>query len=392
MATSHYRRTHFCRLCARITLTPAVSLGNQYVVDFPQDSWAQTYQAPLHLAMCGYCGLLQLQHTVDRDLMYRQYYYRSSTSRTMRAALHDIVDAAVKVVLKPERVLDIGANDGCLLGYYNQDVFKVAVEPSQLCNEIESASTVVHDYFGYNTVKQWAPYDVVTSIACFYDVERPLDFMADVADVLDRDGVWINQMNYAPDMLDNNSYDMISHEHLTYWTTPTFADGLSRVGLEIFQTEHLPLNGGTMRYYIGHRGKHLVDRDIEMRILQPSKLAEWRTHLLELAGNLKSMVQNLVADGKKVLVFGASTRGHVILQFSGLGLGLLAADADRNKWGRVMAGTNIPIISLEEARAMKPDYFLVLPYSYLDEFMVQEKEFRDRGGKFIVPLPEPRIV
>lgn len=375
-----------------------MSLGNQYVVDFPQGPSAQTHQAPLDLVMCSDCRLLQLQHTVDRELMYRHYYYRSFTSRTMRDALRNVVDSAVRVVGEPKRVLDIGANDGCLLSYYDdykgKDLFKVAVEPSQLFAEIGTATALVHDYFSYDAVKRWAPYNIVTSIACFYDVDRPLDFMADVADVLDWDGIWINQMNYAPDMLDKNSYDMISHEHLTYWTTPTFVNGLSRVGLEIFRTEHLPLNGGTMRYYVGHRDKHPVSSQIEMRSLQLSDWTNWGGGLWVLGDRLKSMVQTLTIQGKKVLVFGASTRGNVILQYVGLDSSLLpfAADADRNKWGRVMAGTNIPIISLEEARAMKPDYFLVLPYSYLDEFMVQEKEFRDRGGKFIVPLPEPRIV
>lgn len=400
---SIYREARRCRGCLGPIYDLGVNLGDQYIVEFPNKP-GQGKKAPLRLMMCDDCNLVQLSHSVRRDLLYANYYYRSGVSRTMRAALAEVVaKARARVdVRSGDAVLDIGANDGTLLGFYPPYVRRVAVEPSSIGRDIpmERADYVIEDYFSYDKIPgKFGPFNIITSIAMFYDVERPQDFALDVKDLLAPDGVWINQLNYAPLAIDNNAFDFISHEHLTYFTTRAMTQIVNQAGLKIAHVEFLPINGGTARYYIVHRefgektmSAQFLDSEHSKGYRFPAiweqwgeRIRVWKTEFLSVLDCLK---------GKTIFVFGASTRGSVILQYAGVGVSQLpyASDVDPNKHGRYMVGVDIPIISPEEARARKPDYFLVLPYSYIDEFMVTEKEFRDRGGRFIVPVPEPRIV
>lgn len=396
-----YRETRVCRACLSRELAPVLDLGNQFIVEFPEKS-GQGQQAPLSLVMCSSCKLVQLAGSVRRDLLYRNYYYRSGISRTMQAALKDIVEnVQARISLYPgDEVLDIGSNDGTLLSYYPSNVGRIAVDPSDIADR--DVSRRIKDYFSYETIRRHGyrkGFKAITSVAMFYDVERPLDFALDVADLLTPDGIWVNQLNHAPLAVENNAFDFISHEHLTYFTTATMHRVIEQAGLEIVEAQFLPLNGGTVRYYITHRKAsfsfgllHLLSLDhpnrydrLETWQAWGKSIADWRIRFWELIRSIESKI---------IFVLGASTRGNVILQYAGIDVRHLpyAADADSRKHGRYMVGVDIPIVSLEAARAMYPDYFLVLPYSYLDELILQEKEFRDRGGRFIVPLPEPRIV
>ena len=406
-----YREQKFCRLCTSTDLTTVMDMGEQAVIDFPwgwQD--AGVVLAPLRIAVCEACGLAQLRETVRRDIMYRQYWYRSGTSDTMVRALESVVQAARGSVplTADDVVMDIGANDGTLLSYYPRDVVRVAVEPSQMAVSIEMADYRVFDYFSLEALKgkvrdtvEIQGVKIVTSIAMFYDVDRPLDFMADVAEILHPKGVWINQMNYLPTVMDNNAFDFISHEHLTYWTLRTLSWGLKKVGLEVFHMDTLPLNGGTARFYIQHKGVRAVSSKVGEYAKESrgyDKPTVWKDFAERVEKNgvrLRGTIRDIVASGKKVYVYGASTRGSTILHHYGLDSTVLpyAADKDKAKWGRYMVGTGgIKIISEEEARASLPDFFLVLPYSYIEEFKRRETEFLGRGGQFIVPLPEVHFV
>ena len=404
----YYREQKFCRLCTSTELTTVMDMGEQAVIDFP--SWQDAgVKAPLCIAVCEACGLAQLRETVRRDFMYRHYWYRSGTSDTMVLALESVVKAARGLVplTGDDVVMDIGANDGTLLSYYPQDVVRVAVEPSQMAVSIEMADYRVFDYFSLEAVRgvtrditESQRVKIVTSIAMFYDVDRPLDFMADVAEILHPEGIWINQMNYLPVVMDNNAFDFISHEHLTHWTLRTISWGLKKVGLEVFDMDTLPLNGGTARFYIQHKGVRAVSSKVGGYAKEAcgyDKPDVWKDFAERVEKNgvrLRGTIRDIVASGKKVYVYGASTRGSTLLQHYGLDSTMLpyAADKDKAKWGRYMVGTGIKIISEEAARANLPDYFLVLPYSYIEEFKRRETEFLGRGGQFIVPLPEVHFV
>lgn len=394
-----YRQVYFCRLCTSTQLAPVLDLGEQYVVDF-LDADSGGMKAPLKVVRCQSCSLAQLAHTVHRDVMYRKYWYRSGTSETMRAALKDVAQAATGcVALRPgDIVLDIGANDGTLLREFPKETYKLGIDPAKN-NVIIGTNEAIYDYFSYRLLTGRKA-KVVTSVAMFYDVDRPLDFAADVADVLEEDGVWINQLNYLPEVLKNNAVDFFSHEHITHWGLRVMCEMLKKVGLEVFKAEVLPLNGGTIRAYIQHSGIRPVERRVDDLWYQEAGLTtdrEWASFERKVKHNgvkLGKLLSDLRADGKRVFVRGASTRGNSLLQYYGLGVNELpyAADRDEHKWGKKMVGTDIPILSEAEAKAMNPDYFLVLPYSYLNQFVDRDRDYLAAGGGYIVPLPYARVI
>jgi hypothetical protein len=337
---------------------------------------------------------------VNRDLIYSDYYYRSGTSGTMTQALRDVVRMVEQYVDLGEgdRVLDIGANDGTLLSFYPARVHRVGVDPASMM-----AANCINEYFSIEAMRRYgqaARYKAITSVACFYDLEYPLQAMRDVADLLAPDGVWINQMNDIASVIENNALDFFSHEHLTHWWTKPLEIGLEMVGLQLFRVDNLQLNGGTVRFYICREGERSVEysvlelRESQQRTPMLATLKRFGQRAEQVKTSLNSLLKRLKGEGKKVFVYGASTRGNTLLQYCGLDVALLpcALDRDPNKWGRVMVGTNIPIVSEEDGRHETPDYLLVLPYSYLSEFQIREQEFLAQGGRFIVPLPQPRII
>lgn len=415
MTTSPYRAVIHCRMCGSQALEQVWDLGEQYVTDFLTEG-QEGFRAPLVLLFCHACRLAQLRHTVERDLMYRTYYYRSGTSETMRAALSDVVERALEQItplgatalkdwrcLKPDTtVLDIGANDGYLLQQYPASFHRVAVEPAGNI-EPQGASAVVRDYFSYDAVAPSLPRGkamIITSIAMFYDVDAPRPFLHSLARLLERDGVWVLQMNFTAPVMRSNAFDFLSHEHLTYWTLGTLQDLLRYEDMEVYDVEELPLNGGTYRVFIQHRGarpvteraKGLISRDIAYET--PQAWRQLKERVDRNGAALRALLARYAARGERVFVAGASTRGNSLLQYYRLGVAELpfAADRDPRKAGRKMVGTNITVISEEDAYAMKPAAFLLLPYSYLEQFVLRSREVFNSRIPFIVPLPEVKVV
>ncbi len=254
-----------CRVCGSNKLIPILSLGDQYVTNFVDDAKGDYPHAPLELVLCnvkdGGCGLLQLRHTVERDLMYRKYWYKSGISTTMVKALADIASAAERLVnlSTGDIVIDIGANDGTLLRQYKTPgLVTVGFEPSNLWKlGIEGNSKIINDYFNYESFRRELgskKAKVITSIAMFYDLEDPNTFVEDIKKCLDENGVWIIQMNYLGLMLENNTFDNISHEHLEYYSLLSLLNLLDKHNLEAFDVELNDVNGGSFRIYIKHKG------------------------------------------------------------------------------------------------------------------------------------------
>lgn len=400
-----------CRVCGCSELLDILSLGNQWVINFPDgDTPDEGVQAPLEMVVCGNaeCSLVQLRHTVDPDLMYKQYWYQSGINQTMRNALKNITDAVCKVIPLGEKdiVVDIGANDGTLLrSYAIQGLCKVGFEPAS--NLMEQArketSLILNDYFNAPAFESAFPgkkASAVTSIAMFYDLEDPNQFVADISQILAPEGVWINQMNYLGTMLEFNAFDNISHEHLEYYSLSSLEYLLARHQLEVFDVEQNDLNGGSIRAYIGHKNKKEISDRVKQLRDKEAMLKDFATYqsFVERLQNIKAelcdFIVNEVRQGKSIHVYGASTRGNTLLQYFGLDKTLITVAAERNplKWGKKMIGTNIPIVSEDESRSARPDYFLILPWAFVDEFVKREEHFLKNGGKFLIPLPEFKII
>lgn len=406
-----------CRVCDG-ALHPVLSLGDQYVSDFPSPNDGNGIKAPLDLVICERCQLLQLRHTVPPEAMYRNYWYRSGTNQSMRDALADITHKAERLVhLKAgDTVLDIGCNDGTLLASYRTSgIRRVGFDPAKNLAQFSTkvADLVVSDFFQADRYRREPSLadvrpKVVTSIAMFYDLEDPNQFVADIAAVMDREGLWIVQMSYLPLMLSQNAFDNVCHEHLEYYSLASMEYLLRRHGLEVVDVELNDVNGGSFRLYIRHQDAHAdtfadathrdlaaervealreSERGLNLGTMEPYR--EFAFRVERVKHDVVDFVKQVTGAGKTVYVYGASTKGNTLLQYFGLDHSLIGAAAERNpdKWGKVTVGTRIPIVSEEEARKSRPDYFLVLPWHFITEFQARERPYLHDGGRFVIPLP-----
>lgn len=408
-----YRKT--CRICGSPALTKVIDLGEQYLQGSFIKSGKESpplRKIPTKLVRCDptidekACGLLQAEASVPPVILYSAYWYRSGTNRTMRDHLKGIAEVATDFVSKANtRVLDIGCNDGTLLYCYPDSFVRFGVDPSDIAQEIAKGVTVVQDTFPSHELKELIAgqrFDIITSIAMFYDLEDPVDFVEQVKAILSEEGIWIFEVSYMPAMLAMNSYDTICHEHLEYYSFSVIENLVHKCGMKVVKVEFNNINGGSIRCYVTHvsnfkfksrENQQTLEQvrqqefDLELDTDKPYRNFQDRInrHKEELSGLLKALKR----EGKKIHIYGASTKGNTILQWCGLDNTIIDYAADRNpdKDGARTIGTDIPIVSEEKSRAMKPDYYLVLPWHFRDEFLDREKVFLNEGGGFIFPLP-----
>lgn len=408
-----------CRSCKSENLIPILSLGDQYISDFYDSAEQDKDSAPLELILCdpkkGGCGLLQLRHTTPRERLYKQYWYRSGINQTMRDALKNITNATESLIdlQSGDIVIDIGSNDSTLLKSYETPGLElVGFEPSKNLMEYASIDNghVINDFFNFKEYEKLygdKKVKVITSIAMFYDLDDPNIFVQDIKSCLDQNGIWIIQMNYLVSMLEQNAFDNIGHEHLEYYSLYALEHLLNKHGLEVFDVELNDINGGSYRTYIRHKGaKTKTFPDAEKRVIalrdKENKMGldgvkvyeEFADRIKKLKEKTFNFINEETQKGKKVYLYGASTRGNTLLQYYDLDKKTITAAAERNpdKWGKFTVGTAIPIISEDQARKEHPDYFLILPWAFIKEFQKREIDYLKNNGKFIVPLPEFEII
>jgi hypothetical protein len=249
---------------------------------------------------------------------------------------------------------------------------------------------------------------IVTSIAMFYDLEDPRQFVSDVKSVMDPNGLWIIQMSYLPLMLKTHEIGNICHEHLEYYSLQSLEYLLKLFDFEVVDVALNDINGGSIRVYVRlrtadktvfgdstyrelalERVQELQDHELAMKLNSIEPYQEFAVWCERIRNDVVNFIKDQVSCGKKIYVYGASTKGNTVLQYYRLNHELIEAAVERNpqKWGKVTVGTHIPIISEEDGRAAKPDYFLVLPWHFLEEFKSREKGYLLNGGRFIMPAP-----
>ncbi len=409
-----------CRICKSKDLIPIISLNEQYIATFtPKENeiLQLSDKFPLELVRCNVekngCGLVQLLHSIPKDFLYKRYFYRSGINKTMNDNLSEIVKEAIsKVELnKNDLVLDIGCNDGTLLqNYQNMDVQMVGFDPAENMAEFskKTGAQIIINYFNENSFKKEfvnKKAKIITSIAMFYDLDDPNIFVKDISKILDDEGIWVIELSYLPLMIKQNAFDTIVHEHLEYYHLKVLEKLFLKHGLKVVDIFLNEINGGSIRLFIKHENQNILDEaqdrikkiqddEDELGLDTEKPYIEFFKRCEDLKEKTVSFIRNEINNGKRIFAYGASTKGNTLLQFYGLDNKEIEKVADRNsdKWGRKTVGTNIQIISENEARKSKPDYFLILPWHFLDEFIDREKEFLNNGGKFIVPLPEFKII
>jgi len=306
-------------------------------------------------------------------------------------------------------VLDIGCNDGTLLRSYKSKVKLVGFEPaSNLIHEAEEGTDlIINNFFSFFEFAQHflgERIKVITSIAMFYDLEDPNSFVTDIVNCLDQSGIWVIQMAYLIPMLELNAFDNIVHEHLEYYSLKSLKNLLESHGLEIFDVELNDVYGGSFRVFVKNKNNsqiqiqnsvdELLAREERFGLSEKQTYLDFAKRVNSIKDELYDFINQENSNGKIIYVCGASTKGNALLQFCNLNDKLIkkAADVDSIKFGKRTIGSDIPIISEEQAKQENPDYFLILPWHLVEFFKERLKEFLSNGGKFIVPIPKFKII
>jgi len=410
----NYKSIDKCRIFGSKNLTPVLDLGCQALTGvFPESAADQITSGPLRLVWCSDSGLLQWEHSYDLSEMYGDNYeYRSGLNASMVEHLRTKVESLFQYVdiNLGDYALDIGSNDGTLLSNYkHRGVRCVGIDPTatKFARFYDQSISVVPEFFDksvWNKVSGGAAAKIITSVAMFYDLESPASFVGDIKNILAKEGIWHFEQSYMPAMLRTNSYDTICHEHLEYYSLSVVNDLLKKEGLRIIDVSFNSVNGGSFSVTAAHsNSKHsgndrviewMLGQEERMRLNTPTPYRQFEERVFNHREDLRRLINALLADGKKIAGYGASTKGNVLLQFCGFTQEHICAIAEINedKFGRVTPGSNIPIRSESEVKKMNPDYMLVLPWHFRDSIIRREKEYLANGGSLIFPFPEIEIV
>lgn len=403
-----HKRVSACRICGNQNLVTVLELGDQALTGvFPKDTHTGLTTGPLTLLKCTgaeTCGLLQLAHSYSLDEMYGENYgYRSGLNPSMVSHLRAKVERIEQlgIIENGDVIVDIGSNDATTLRQYKtRDCILVGIDPTgakfrqfygtnmQLIPDFFSAGSY-QNRFGDRKAK------VVTSFAMFYDLEEPLAFMREVAQILDSDGVWVFEQSYMPLMLSTNSYDTICHEHLEYYSLSQILWMADRAGLKVVDVELNEVNGGsfsvTAQKTSGRRTpspaiQEVVTAERAHGLEDPQTYVDFAERVRESKRALVGFLESARSAGKTVVGLGASTKGNVILQYCSIDSSLISCIGEINsdKFGAYTPGTHIRIVDEREILRSKPDYVLVLPWHFRKYF---ESQSRYAPLRLVYPLP-----
>lgn len=409
-----YREITSCRIDGSSHLISVLNLGVQTLTGvFPKSRSDRITSGPLELVWCPDSGLLQLKHSYQPDEMYGDNYgYRSGLNQSMVNHLTDKVAYLERMIplRSGDVVVDIGSNDCTTLKAYSTNgIRRIGIDPTgrKFAKFYPDDVTLVPDFFSadaYRSVEK-RPARVITSIAMFYDLDAPVEFARQIEAILADDGVWHFEQSYMPSMLRMNSYDTICHEHLEYYSLGVVKNILEQAGLTVVDVMMNSVNGGSFAVTAAKRTNRavqqnqavvewLLEQEDRMGLGTPRPYRDFEERVFRHREDLRRLIHSLNADGKKVLGYGASTKGNVVLQFCGFTEQDIPAIAEVNaeKFGCYTPGSLIPIVSEAEAHAMKPDYLFVLPWHFKDGIVRREREYLSGGGKMIFPFPEIEIV
>lgn len=388
-----------CRSCGSELSKTVFDMGELKINAFMPGAHTDIGSAPLTLMHCEECDLIQLSHTVREEDLYKNYWYLSSLNKKIVDNLKSIVqDVSAEVKLKQDDiVLDIGANDGTLLSFYNKKmVTRVGCDPAENIHKQlkKKCDIMIGDFFNLTNWRKTVgrrKAKIVTTVAMFYDLDDPNSFVSDVKQILRKDGVWLCQLMTAKPMLDSNDLGNVIHEHIEYYTYKSLVNLMERHGLEIFDVRENDINGGSYQLYIRHRKTGSIEypENINSEVID-----QWAANIEHNRDVTKEFMARETYAGKKIYIMGASTKGNTIMQYYGLDEEWItgAAEIHPDKIGKYLVGTSIPIVHEDDAKA-DADYFLVFPFHFKELFVNKiMKDWIDQGGKLIFCTPEFEVV
>jgi hypothetical protein len=399
------------------------TLGELYVSDFLKDGeQPRGGKVEMKMMFDDETSCVRLEKCAPPETMYGKYWYRSGTNQTMKTELKNIVDSitSVKKLNYGDVWIDIACNDGTLLSYVPQITTRIGIDPvddSFKSESVKHSDLIIQDYFTAESYKKSIygnkKASVITTIAMFYDLDKPEIFLKDIYDVLDDNGLFVLQMSYTPLMIEQMAFDNICHEHIYYYSLFNIKNLFNKCGFKIVDCQLNDTNGGSFRIYVmkdigdvttfgtqpyrdvcNYRVNSISSHEEKTGVNTPDVWKTFYEKMEKLKVDLVSFIKEEKSKGKKIWGYGASTKGNTLLQYFGLDNSLIDGIAERSpyKFGTKTVGTNIPIYSEDEMRKNNPDYLLVLPWHFINEFKSREQDFLKNGGKFIVPCPKFEII
>jgi len=409
-----YSTIRHCRICGSSELAGVFTFGEQYLATAFVKSNVGTplaqVKVPLSVMLCKSCELFQLEETVRRDILFHDYYYRSSTNPMMRKALGDVAnELSDKLSLQEgDLILDVGCNDGTMLECFDSRAVRIGIEPARNIDwsGVDLSIKIVNDFFGKEVALKASGrqlYKGIASVAMLYSVEDINGFASQVRELLSRDGVWCIQVSYLPAMLETLSFNDICHEHLYYFSLTTLSRALERHSLEVFDASTNDVNGGSLRVFATHkertrektkRLRQIYDTERERHLDKLETYQRFFNRVKQVRDKIRGYIQSEKERGRLVIGLGASTKGNVLLQFFGLDRCWLPYISERNpeKVSLRTLGTDIELISEERARALAPSCMLVLIWFFKQEVLAREGDYLNAGGSLMFPMPYPHIV
>jgi SAM-dependent methyltransferase len=405
-----------CRSCASADLVPILSLGctplaNSLLTREQISQPETTY--PLELIFCSDCALLQLTETVSPELLFRDYLYFSSFSETFLDHARTIVERITRsrILDANNRVIEVASNDGYLLQFYKDAGIDVlGIEPARNIARVAEEQRqipTISEFFGSKLAArlkaEQKQADVIHANNVLAHVSDLNDFVGGLALLLKDEGVAIIEVPYVRELIEHCEFDTVYHEHLSYFSLTSLTSLFERHGLRIVDVECLAIHGGSLRLFLQKVAEaSTVSRVVQNLLNQEKKLGmdkaefylEFKKRVEGLRKDLLTLLQRLKTEGATIAAYGASAKGSTLLNYFGIGSNFLDFVVDRStvKQGLFTPGTHLPIYGPEKLLELKPDNVLLLTWNFADEILTQQKEYRRRGGRFIVPIPSVVVI
>jgi 2-polyprenyl-3-methyl-5-hydroxy-6-metoxy-1,4-benzoquinol methylase len=397
----NYKKITSCMLCNSKDLEKVFSLSNVFLTGyFPLKNENDPINTPVSIVRCKICNNVQAQELVNPELMFKNYWYRSSTTKTMKNHLEDIVD---KNIIPGGLLLDIGSNDGTLLEIAERKGMKViGVEPSDAIKDTPKhlKEKTINSFFGSDECDLFLKdkgfkFDLITAISMFYDISEPLKFIEKTSDLLNDNGSILIEVNYAKSFFERKNVDMLGQEHLIYYFIDTFSKLINKTSLNVNDAYLTDMNGGNITFLISkktHQSEQYLKLIDEEKIwLKTFDFKNFEKIVNQGFNKFKEKVIS-ISNTSEIKILGASTRGALIIQMLGLDNETIssAVDLQTNKVGRRIPGTNIDIEF--DGDHDKPNYYLVMPYQFRKEIIARYTDFMKRGGCLLFYRPNQEII
>jgi SAM-dependent methyltransferase len=382
-------------------------LANAFVAPDRASEPEPTY--PLELVFCAGCSLLQLSERVDPKILFRDYVYMTGTSSTMARHHEALASAhAARLALGEESlVVDIASNDGSLLkAFAAKGVRTLGIEPASNLALVARAAGIdtIDRFFDVDcalaVVADFGNADLVCANNVLAHVPDLTGFLRGCRLLLGPKGVLSVEVPWLVPLVEHLEYDTIYHEHLSYFSVLALRAAFVRAGLAIFDLEHLPIHGGTVRVLAraGQDWGAIVEqtcaRERRLGLDRAATFLDFAARVATNRTDLRALLESLRRSGGRIAAYGAPAKGNTLLNTCGIGPELVEYTVDKNplKVGRLTPGMRIPVMPRERLDSDPPDYLLILPWNLTDEIMEQEAAFRKKGGRFVIPIPQPRVV